>query len=108
MPEEKSALEKLEEAIKNYWRKSGKASVIAARHTEFVVEPKVFMGNKLHPEILKLIVKSYLASSSKQDSGTGNTIDVTPEKLEIKTSKGKPLVVVRDKKIINEYLTQQV
>lgn len=107
MPEEKSTLAKLEEALKTFWRKKGGASVIAARHTEFVVEPKVFMGNKLHPEILKLLVLSYLANSSKQDSGAGN-IEVTPEKLVIKSPKGKPVVVVRDKQIINEYMSQQV
>ena len=103
MPEEKSALEQLEAILKELWRQSGNASIIAAKHTEFVVEPKIFVGNKLNPEILKLLTLNYLAQTSKQDSGTGN-VDVTPNKLVIKSPKGKPVVVVRDKKLIQQYL----
>ena len=106
MPEDKSALEKLEAMLKALWKKSGQASVIAARHTEFVVEPKVFLGDKLNPEILKVLVMHYLANTSKQDSGAGRNIEATPEKLVIKSSKGKPLVIVRDKKIIKQFLSQ--
>lgn len=106
MPEEKSALEKLEDHLKDLWIKSGKASVVAAKHTEFVVEPKVFIGDKLNPEILKLLVINYLSQTSKQDSGMGN-IDVTPDKLVIKSPKGTPLVIIRDKKIIEQYLSTQ-
>jgi hypothetical protein len=100
---EKSALEQLEELLKKYWKQSGSASIIAAKHTEFVVEPKVFIGDKLNPEILKMLVVNYLVQTSKQDSGTG-TVDVTPDKLVIKTPNGKPVVVVRDKKLIQQYL----
>lgn len=107
MPEEKSALEKLADKLKSLWRKSGKASVIAARHTEFVVEPTIFVGDKLNPEILKVLVSNYLKNASKQDSG-GSNIQVTPDKLIIKDHKGKPLIIVRDKKLIHEYLSQRV
>jgi hypothetical protein len=106
MSEEKSALEQLEELLKNLWRQNGSASVIAAKHTEFVVEPLVFIGDKLNPEILKLLVINYLTQTSKQDSGTGN-IEVTPEKLVIKAPNGKPLVIVRDQKLIQQYLAAQ-
>jgi hypothetical protein len=102
MPE-KSALEQLEELLKSYWKQSGNASIIAAKHTEFVVEPKVFLGDKLNPDILKMLVVNYLVQTSRQDSGTGN-VDVTPDKLVIKTPKGKPVVVVRDQKLIQQYL----
>lgn len=104
MSEEKSALEKIEELLKDIWKQSGNAHVIAARHTEFVVEPKVFIGDELNPDILKLLVINYLVQSTKQDSGIGENIEVAPEKLVIKTSKGKPLVVVRDRKLIQQYL----
>lgn len=96
----------LAEKIKRFWRKKCRPQMIAARHTEFVVEPKVFMGDRLNPEILKLLVVSYLANTSHQDSGTGN-IEVTSDKLVIKSPKGKPLVIVRDKKIIHEYISQR-
>jgi len=105
MPEipEKSALEQLEELLKNYWKQSGNASIIAAKHTEFVVEPKIFVGDKLNPDILKMLVVNYLVQTSKQDSGTGN-VDISPDKLVIKTANGKPAIVVRDKKLIQQYL----
>ncbi|MBU1026229.1 MAG: hypothetical protein KKA31_00695 [Candidatus Margulisbacteria bacterium] len=101
-----SALENLEKLLKKFWRKSGQAHVIAAKHSEFVIEPKVFLGDKLNPEILKLLTLAYLANTSTQDSGTGN-IDVTSEKLVIKTPKGKPLVIIRDKQIIQQYIAQR-
>ena len=104
MPNEKSALERMEEILKDIWRQSGSAHMIAAKHTEFVVEPVVFVGDKLNPEILKLLVVNYLAQASRQDSGIGVNIEASPEKLVIKTPKGKPLVVVRDQKLIQEYL----
>jgi hypothetical protein len=102
MPEEKSALEKLEEILKDFWKKQGNSQIIAAKHTEFTIEPKVFLGDKLNPEILKILTLAYLANTSSQDSGTGN-IDVTPEKIVIKSASGKPAVVVNDKKIIRAY-----
>lgn len=103
---EKSALEKFEEMLKDAWKKAGKANIIAAKYTEFVVEPKIFIGDKLNPEILKFLIVNYLNQTSTQDSGIGN-VEVTPDKLIIKTPKGKPVCIVRDKKIINEYLAQQ-
>ena len=103
MSKEKSALEKIEESLKKTWRESGSGSVIAAKHTEFVVEPKVFIGDELNPEILKLLVINYLFNTSSQDSGMGN-VDVLPDKLIIKSPKGEPLVAVHDRKIINQYL----
>jgi hypothetical protein len=106
MPEEKSALEKFEEMLKDFWREKGNPSIIAAKHSEFVVEPKIFLGDKLNPEILKLLVVNYLANTSKQDSGAGN-IEASPDKIIIKTPKGRPVVIIRDKKIIQQYFAQQ-
>lgn len=104
MPEEKSAMEKIEALLKELWRQSGGASIIAAKHTEFVVEPKIFLGDKLNPEILKMLVINYLVQTSRQDSGTGN-VEIADDRLIIKTPKGKPVVVVRDKKLIHQYLS---
>ena len=104
MPEEKSALEKIEAILKEIWRASGSGSVIAAKHTEFVVEPKIFLGDKLNPEILKMLTINYLAQTSRQDSGTGS-VEIKSDRLVIKTPKGKPVVVVRDKKLIHQYLS---
>ncbi len=104
MDNEKTPLEKLEGILKDFWKQKGKASIIAAKHTEFSVEPKIFVGEELNPEILKLLVINYLASTSKQDSGIGN-VEATPEKIVIKTKSGKPVLIVRDKKIVESYLS---
>lgn len=104
MSEEKDPLNQLEKMFKEFWQEKGNPSIIAAKHTEFTVEPKIYIGDKLNPEILKLLVINYLVQSTKQDSGIGANIEVTPEKLVIKTPKGKPLVIVRDKNLIQQYL----
>ena len=109
MPEEeqnKSALEKLQEKLLSMWKQSGQASIVSGRHTEFIIEPKVFMGSKLHPDILKALVLAYISNTSRQDSGTGN-IEATPEKLVIKGEDGKKLIVVRDKQIIQQYIASR-
>jgi hypothetical protein len=104
MAEQKEPEKEIDEQLKIFWRKKANPSIIAAKHSEFVVEPRIFIGDKLNPEILKLIVVSYLAHASKQDSGFGN-IDVSPDKLIIKSPRGDPLVIVRDKKIIENYIS---
>lgn len=103
--EEENTIQKLEELLKDFWLANGKASIVAAKHTEFVVEPKVFIGDKLNPDILKLLVINYLSQSAKQDSGLGGNLEATPDKIVIKSPKGRPLVIIRDKKIIGEYLS---
>lgn len=97
---EQSALEKIEAELKERWLQSGGASIIAARHTEFVVEPRILIGNKLNPEILRLLVLNYLQHSLK--TGGGN-IEVGPDKMVIKSPRGKPLVTVRDQKLIQQF-----
>jgi hypothetical protein len=106
MEEEKSGLERLEELFRKFWKENANQSVIAAKHSEFTIEPKVFIGDKLNSEILKLLVINYLTQTSTQDSGAGN-VEITPEKLVIKTPKGKPLVIVRDKKLIQQFISRQ-
>jgi hypothetical protein len=92
------------ERVKRFWRKNGQNNIIAAKHTEFMVEPKILIGDQLNPQVLKLLVTHYLAQvATRQDSGVGN-IQVTPDKLVIKNDKGEPLVIVRDKKVIEQYL----
>jgi hypothetical protein len=70
------------------------------------VEPKILIGDKLNPEILKMLVINYLVQTSRNDSGVGN-IEVSTDKLIIKTPKGKPLVVVRDRALIQQYLSMR-
>lgn len=104
---EKSGKERLEEKLKELWRRSGKASVIAARHTEFVVEPLVFIGGELNEEILKVLVINYLANASRQDSGIGQNIEIKNDQLIIKNHQGRPVVCVRDRNLITQYLNSR-
>ena len=106
MPNEKARNENPEKKVREFWRRHGHHSVIAAKHTEFVIEPKVFMGDKLNPEILKLLVLNYLTQTSRQDSGIGN-IEVATDKLIIKSPKGKPLVIVNDQRIVQQYINSR-
>jgi hypothetical protein len=94
-----NTLEKLEDLIKSVWKRSGSASVIAAKHTEFVIEPKVFLNEKINPEVLKCLVANYLA-----DETITKNIEIKGSSLIIKSPKGKPLVEVSDPKIIQQYL----
>ena len=64
------------------------------------------MGDKLNPEILKLLVLNYLTQTSRQDSGIGN-IEVATDKLIIKSPKGKPLVIVNDQRIVQQYINSR-
>lgn len=94
-----NTLEKLEDLIKGVWKRSGGASIIAAKHTEFMVEPMVFLGNKINPEILKCLVANYLA-----DKSIDKNVELKGDRLIIKSPKGKPLVEVSDPKLIQPYL----
>lgn len=107
MPGEISALEKLEWVFKEFWKDFGNPSVIAAKHTEFMVEPKVFIGNKINPEILKLLALAYLAHAVQQAPSLKKNIEIAPDKLVIKSPNGKPLIIVRDKNIIRQYIASQ-
>lgn len=105
MKKQRDPLKQIEESLKVFWKENGNASVIAAKHSEFMIEPKILFGDQLNPEILKMLVVNYLAHAVKQDSGVGKNIEVTPEKLIIKTPKGTPVVIVSDKRLIEQYLT---
>ena len=104
--QEKSALELVEDSLKGYWRKRGNPHIIVGRHSEFVVEPRMFMGKKLNPEIERLLIKNYLASAAAGDSGMGKVV-VKSNKLLIKDQHGKTVVTVSDRKLIKEYLAQR-
>lgn len=93
----------LESKLRNFWLDHGEASVIAGKHAEFVVEPKIYFGDKLNPEVAKLIIQIYLLQCSKEDTAAGRIL-ASPNKIVIKDSKGKPAVIVRDKALIAEYL----
>jgi len=89
----------LESVLQDLWKKQGQAHVIAAKHTEFMVQPKIFIGDTLNPEILKLLVNNYL-SRPRQN------VEVLGDRLVIKSPKGNPLATVFDPKIIQRYLSQ--
>jgi len=102
---EKLRKEKIKRIIESFWEENGTAQVVTGKHSEFIIEPKIFLGNEVNPEVAKLIIKTYLAEVIKNDSGQGRVI-ATPEKLIIKDSKGNIAAIVRDKSIIEEYLSQ--
>jgi len=95
----KTALERIEEALKWFWRKHSGAKMMKAKNTEFIVEPKIFIGDKLNPEIARLIIRRYLAKVTPDDIIKRKVI-ITPEKIIINDDDGKKILEVKSKRLI--------
>jgi hypothetical protein len=100
-----TALEKAQEALRKFWLEKSKTPVIKAKHAEIYIEPKVFVGKKLNPEIEGLIVKERLSKITPEDIAKGRIV-ITADKILIKDKTGKPLAEVRSKKLINNMINK--
>ena len=98
--ENKTALEKAEEALRGFWLEKSNAPIIKAKHSEIFVEPKVFVGGSINPEVGKLLVKEYLSKVSIEDIARGRVI-ISSDLIKIKDEEGRLVAEVRNKKIIN-------
>ncbi len=107
MPEEfeKTELEKLEDALRAFYRDYGRRTPIKARHTEVMVEPRFFIGGKLNPEIERLIVIVYLSKVKMDDILRGRVI-IAPDLISIKDENGEEIVKVTSKKIIEGIINE--
>jgi len=101
----KTAFEEIEESLRKLWLEKGKAPIIKAKHTELFVEPKVFIGGEVNPEIGKLIVKEYLSKISINEIAKGKVV-ITSDLIKIKGDDGKLLAEVRGKKIIDSMINK--
>lgn len=99
--EEKSAMEKIEDTLGDFYNSYSTSSVIKARNAEFSIQPKVFLKDKLNPEIGKMIVRVFLKKVTPKDILDERVI-ISPKKILIRDSEGKPLVQVIGEDIINK------
>lgn len=98
--EEKTALDKVADSLSLFWKKrSPQAQVKKTPHATLVIEPKVFIGGELNPEISKLIVKEYLSTFSLREVLRGEVL-IAPQAIIIRDRQGKPLVKVKSASMI--------
>ncbi len=103
--EHRSALEIAEEHLKQFWREKSQATIIKAKHTEILVEPKVFMHGHINPEIGKLLIKEYLCNLSPDDIAKGKVI-ITADRIVIRDDNGEPIAEVKSRKLINSMINK--
>ena len=55
------AINKLEMALKEFWKEHGEGVAVNAKHTYVNVEPKFIVGNRVNTEVAKRIIGVYLS-----------------------------------------------
>jgi hypothetical protein len=103
--EQKTAFELAEDALRKFWREKSKTTIIKAKHTEIVVEPKIFMGGHINPEVGKLLIKEYLSNLSPEDIAKGRVV-ITADMIMITDDNGELIAEVRSKKLINSMINK--
>lgn len=101
----KTPLEQAEEALHKFWLEKSKAPIIKAKHTELFVEPKVFVGGELNPEIGKLVIQEYLSRVRVEDIAKGSIV-ISSDLIKINDENGKLIAEVRSKRIINSMINK--
>lgn len=103
--DDRSALERVEEALKWFWRKNSGTKMMKAKNAEFIVEPKVFIGGKINPEIARLIIKRYLERVTPEDI-IDKKVVITEEKVVINDDEGNQILEVKSKSLINKMVNR--
>ncbi|MBU0572955.1 MAG: hypothetical protein ABIJ26_01270 [Candidatus Margulisiibacteriota bacterium] len=104
MDKEITNIDRLEEALKRFWKDYDQNSrPIKGVHTEVVVEPKFFLGGKLNPQVRDLLITVYLSSCTREDVEKGK-ITIQNGTLLIKDKYGKPMATIRKQRIIREFM----
>ncbi len=101
----KTALERAEDDFRKFWLEKSKAPIIKAKHTELFIEPKVFIGGELNPEIGRLVVQEYLSKVSLEDIAKGRVI-ITSDMIKIRDDDGLTLAEIRSKKMIDSMINK--
>lgn len=103
--QEKTALQKVEDVLKRFWMDKKMSRLIKARHTEVLVEPRVFVGGHVNPEISKLLIQEYLTKISADDVAKGRVV-ITSDKIMIFDNNRKLVAEVRGKRIIDSMINR--
>lgn len=98
----KTYLEKLEDELKKVWKEYGSCGPIKGAHTEIEVEPKVFLGDAINPEIADILASIYLSKTTIEDLHNGN-LELHDEAIVIKDKNKKPIAIIRSQMILREF-----
>ena len=99
------SFDKLEQELKNIWVDYGNSSPVKGMHTEVSIEPQVFIGNKLNNEIADILVQLCLSRLGPQDLKDGKVV-LDENVMTLYSDEGKPLVEIRSKKTIREFISR--
>ena len=98
----KTYLEKLESELKKVWEEYGSHGPIKGAHTEIEVEPKVFLGDAINPEIADILASIYLSKTTIEDINNGN-LELRDEAIVIKDKNKKPIAIIRSQMALREF-----
>ena len=97
--------EKLEQELRDIWVEYGHSSPIKGRHTQIVIEPQVLVGQKINNEIADILVQLYLSKLGPQNVRNGE-VTIKENVMTINSDEGKPLVEIRSRKTIREFISR--
>lgn len=100
-----AGFEKLEKELKDIWVEYGHSSPIKGRHTQVVIEPQVLVGQTINNEIADILVQLYLSKLGPQNVRNGE-ITIKEDTMTINSDDGKPLVEIRSRKTIREFISR--
>lgn len=95
----------LENALRKFWKDYGRSNTVKGIHTEVVIEPKFFLNGKLNPEVADLLLSVYLSHTTIEDVKKGK-ITVQNGAMTVKDKFGKPIAVIRNVSMIEEFTSQ--
>ena len=98
----KTYLEKLESELKKVWREYGSRGPIKGAHTEIEIEPKVFLGDAINPEIADILASVYLSKTTIEDIENGN-LELRDEAIVIKDKNKRPIAIIRSQMALREF-----
>jgi hypothetical protein len=100
-----AGFEKLEQELRDIWVEYGHSSPIKGRHTEIVIEPQVLVGQKINNEVADILVQLYLSRLGPQNVKNGE-VTIKENVMTINSKEGKPLVEIRSKRTIREFISR--
>jgi|GEM_PF-699145 len=99
--DKKTPLNRIEDALKWFWRKNSGVKTMKCKNAEFFVEPRVFIGDEVNPEIARLIVSRYLARVTPEDV-INKKVVILEDKIIINDDDGKQILEVKSRQLIDK------
>lgn len=93
-------LDRLEKAVRQVLLEEKKVQPIKALHGEFQIEPKIFIGAKISPDVQKALVAAFLSKLTIREVLDERVI-ITPKRIEVKDEKHNLVLTVEDPILID-------